>query len=222
MENKIRILLFLTFVIYFNACEDSTSPLKNTSTLSGKITNSATGTSVPQVFIFLEDSLLTTLIKKTDYSFELESGMSLLTFSAIGYEDKKLELNLNENTTQNIELIPSSDKGRVYGEFQDIIKFQENVEENENMETWNEEEIYDGVTGATILEENSVTTFQQAELFIADSLLRYGDVYGQYWFEIQTGTYPISGKCEGYSSKTQIITVLPNTKTYLNYYLKPE
>ena len=69
------------------------------------------------------------------------------------------------------------------------------------------------------MENNSSTNFEQAQVFIGDSLLSYADVYGQYWFEIQCGTYPMTGKSAGFSSETKVIKVLPDVKVYLNFYL---
>lgn len=155
-------------------------------------------------------------------NYELDPGEHELIFSAICYLDEIAMVNITGNTSKVITLTENSEAGRVYGEFQNILALEQKIEENNDIANWNEEQIYDGVTGATILEDNSSTEFQHAELFIGNSLTDYGDVYGQYWIKIQYGTYPITGKSEGYASKTQIVKILPDSRIYKNYYLSPE
>jgi len=52
--------------------------------------------------------------------------------------------------------------------------------------------------------------------------MKYADVYGQYWIKIQCGTYPLTGKSDGYSSETEVVKVLPSSKIYNNFYLTPQ
>jgi len=113
----------------------------------------------------------------------------------------------------------NSETGRIYGEFQDLLLLQQKISENNEIANWTEKQILDGVTGATIQEDNSNTDFQQAQLFIGDSLMKYADVYGQYWIKIQCGIYPVTGISAGFSSKTEIVKILPDSRIYKNYYL---
>ncbi len=96
---------------------------------------------------------------------------------------------------------------------------EQKISQNSEIANWTEKQICDGVTGATIMEDNYDKEFQQPQLFIGDSLIKYADVYGQYWIEVQCGTYPLTGKCEGFSNKTEIIKVLPDSREYLNFYI---
>ena len=54
---------------------------------------------------------------------------------------------------------------------------------------------------------------------LGDSVLAVADAWGQYVFKIRTGTYSITGSCEGYESVTQTVTVEPNGRHYVNFFL---
>ncbi len=219
MKTNSRIGLILLIFIAFISCDDPTSSEKFDGVFSGEIISSTTGEAIYPVYIFEEDSLLKIVVESNNYSIELEKGEHNILFSAIGYQDTIISINIDGRTTKEIVLTENSETGRVYGEFQDLLQLQQKIAENIDIANWTEKEIMDGVTGATILEDNSTTDFQQAQLFIADSLIKYADVYGQYWIKIQCGTYPLAGISEGYYSETIIVKVLPDTRVYKNFYL---
>jgi hypothetical protein len=62
----------------------------------------------------------------------------------------------------------------------------------------------------------------ERQVFLGDSLLTVSDGFGQYWFELQSGTYWIRGSCEGYKDVSQVVRVLPDSKTYYNFFLPRE
>ncbi len=160
--------------------------------------------------------------ESNNFSIELQYGDHELTLSAIGYADSTISYYVHGDSNIEISLDANNDIGRVYGEFQDLFKFQQNISENNDIANWTEKQVFDSVTGATILEDNSTTNFEQAQLFIGDSLFGYADVYGQYWIKIQCGTYPLTGSSEEFSNETKIVKVLPNTKVYMNFFLNHE
>jgi hypothetical protein len=52
------------------------------------------------------------------------------------------------------------------------------------------------------------------------SLLDLSDDWGQYCFEIQCGTYPITGCCENCGDASWVAKVLPGTSIYANLFLR--
>jgi len=170
----------------------------------------------------MDDVYIGILENSNNFAFELNPGEYEFIFSAIGYLDEVVTVTISGNYREEIVLTENSEIGRVYGEFQDSVKLEKKILENIEIANWDEKEIYDGVTGATILEDNSSIDFQQAKLFIGDSLVGYADVYGQYWLKIQSGTYPLTGKSEGFLDKTEKIKIMPDSRIYENFYLTPQ
>jgi len=213
------IVILLTIII---SCEDSTSPNNSGGVFSGTIISSSTSEPVVSVFIFMDDVYLGMIENSNSFAFELNPGEYEFIFSAIGFLDEIVSVTINGNYNKEIVLTENSEIGRVYGEFQDSVKLEQKISDNNDIANWDEKEIYDGVTGATILEDNSSVDFQQAKLFIGDSLVGYADVYGQYWIKIQSGTYPLTGESEGFKNETKTIKILPDSKVYENFYLLPQ
>lgn len=185
---------------------------------SGNITSNA-GEPIYPVYILEGDSLLGIVNEDNSFIIQLNYGHHEITFSAFGYSDKITFATIDGNYNSEIILEKNNETGRIYGELQDLIKYQEKIAQNNGSVKWTEQEIFDGVTSATILEDNSNTNFKQAQIFIGDSLLTYADIYGQYWIKLQCGTYPLTGKSTGFSTETKAIKVIPNSKVYLNFFL---
>ena len=220
MNQKIRSYYYLLILIALFSCNETEIPEFSQGIFSGEI-RSSEGETIYPVYIFENDSLLGISKENNQFAIELTEGEHEILFSAIAYKDKTILLDFDEDFSTEIVLDESSETGKIYGEFQDSLLFQQNILENSELANWNEQEVLDGVTGATILEDNYIG-FEQAELFLGDSLLGYGDVYGQYWVRLQCGTYPISVNSAGFKSKTGIIKVLPETKVYSNFYMAKE
>lgn len=213
-------LLFLLIAIF--SCDNPTSPVNVKAIFSGEIKNAAKGEPVSPVYIFESDSLISTVDQNNHYSIELDYGEHEITFSALGFLDNVVPIKINGNIQKEIKLTENSASGRIYGEFQNLVIFQQKIAEFNNLKNWTEKEIMDGMTGATIQGDYSDPNFEQAQLFIGDSLMGYADVWGQYWMKVQCGTYPLTGKSKGFLSKTRIVKVLPESKIYINFYLKPQ
>jgi hypothetical protein len=216
MNQKIRSYSYLVLLIALFSCNETEVPELSEGIFLGEIISSD-GEAIYPVYIFENDSLLGISKENNQFSIHLASGQHEILFSAIAYKDKTILLDFEEDYSTEIVLDESSEIGKVYGEFQDSLLFQQNILENNELANWNEQEVIDGVTGATIMEDN-YNGFEQAELFLGDSLLGYGDVYGQYWVQLQSGTYPITVESAGFKSKIKIIKVLPETKVYLNFF----
>jgi hypothetical protein len=219
MIQKAISLFILLLLFSIISCKDTAFQHPSGGVFSGNVTT-ASGLPVYPFYITEVDSLLRIVKKNNMFSIELEEGEHEIVFSAIGYIDKIVHIQVNGNINSEIKLEVNKVSGRIYGEFQDLKLFQQKVSENKELAKWSAKQIMDGVTGATIMENNFSTNFEQAQVYIGDSLLSYADVYGQYWFEIQCGTYPITGKSAGFSSETKVIKVLPDVKVYLNFFLE--
>jgi len=216
MTIRTNFALILIVLVGILSCKNPSSSKKD-GRLKGTITQIANNT---PVYIIINDSLVCTTDINNNFSVDLEYGDHEILLSAIGYLDENISVSINGNKNMDIQLTENSETGRIYGEFQDLDVFQQRISQNSDLENWTEKDICDGVTGATIMEDNYEFEFKQPQLFIGDSLIKYADVYGQYWIEVQSGTYPLTGKCEGFSSKTEIIKVMQDAREYVNFYIK--
>lgn len=221
MRSKACNYWIIFLILFISSCEKFDRSEERDFVLSGNIT-SVSGELIYPVYIFENNSLLAIRKDSNQYSLELKPGPHEITFSALAYKDARISTAIDGDNSLNITLEDNNETGRIYGEFQDSLLFQQKISENNELSSWTALEIMDGVSGATLMEDNVGSDFQQAQLFLGDSLLTYGDVYGQYWIEIQCGTYPITGVCAGFTSKTKLVQVLPDTKVYMNYYLRKE
>ena len=215
MNNKFSVFFIIAILTGFNTCKNPISSRKG-GTFTGTISNITDNVTV---YIIMNDSLISSSNQSNNFSVDLAYGEHELIFSAIGYLNENVTVDINGDKKMNIQLTENSATGRIYGEFQDKTVLEQKISQNSEIANWTEKQICDGVTGATIMEDNYDEEFQQPQLFIGDSLIKYADVYGQYWIEVQCGTYPLTGKCEGFSNKTEIIKVLPDSREYLNFYI---
>jgi hypothetical protein len=178
---------------------------------------------ISPAYIFSRDSLVATTDKNGSFQLlSLEPGNYFFTCSAINFRDTTMQVNVIGSQTTNLvfELMPDSSTGRVYGEFQDGTFFQEMLQKNPELTSWSEKELFEGVTGATLQSKTLKRELPYRNVFLGDSLLAVSDDFGQFWFEVQSGTYPIKGTCEGYHEKIEIFQVLPNERTYITFVLK--
>jgi hypothetical protein len=218
MNQKAGTLYLILFLFSIISCDDKIEQ-SSVGIYSGKIT-SVSRLPIYPFYIIEGDSLLSIENENNQFSIELEEGEHKIVFSAIGYSDTIISIQISGNIYGDIQLKENKETGRIYGEFQDLKLFQQKATENNELAKWSDKQIMDGVTGATIMENNNSTNFEQAQVFIGDSMLGYADVYGQYWFEIQCGTYPLTGKSAGFLSETKVIKVAPRAKVDLNFFLQ--
>jgi len=226
MNKKIFILSVAALVscfVFFH-CENSTEPAETRGTVSGTITGkpSTLPSIVYPAYIFLADSLVTTTDGQGAFSIpNLEQGKHVFTCSALNCRDTLLQVNIlgGQTTRLDIEMIPDTTQSRVYAEFHDLFLFRQMLEDDPSLDTWTQKEMFDGVTGATIQSKTLRYEIPDRTVHLGDSLLAVTDGYAQCWFDLQIGTYPIIGKCEGYQDTTFVVHVPADNRIYINFFL---
>lgn len=175
-----------------------------------------------RAYLFLNDSLYgKTDVHGTYENNSIKPGKYTLTCSAINFRDTSLIITIvaGEPTKLHFYLLPDTSVGTVYGEFQDLKLFNQKAANKPKMKTWDEHEIYDGVTGATMYIITRPDPFPPRTVSLDDSIIAVSDGFAQYWFKIQSGTYLITGACNGYTDTTRLIKILPGSKNYINFFL---
>jgi hypothetical protein len=79
--------------------------------------------------------------------------------------------------------------------------------------------LFDGVSGATIQTMTFGLDLPASEIYIGDSLFSVTDGFGQYWFDIQSGTYPLRISSIGYKDTMLIVKVDPDSRIFSNFIL---
>lgn len=213
------------FLIIINCNDRPTEPKPTNGMIAGHVESASPGNlgAIHPAYIFVENRLLATTDANGDYEIDsLEEGIYQFTCSALNYRDTTEQVHIRggQQNTHNFSLAPDSVTGRLYGEFQDVTLFNQNLQINPAMSGWDAKRIFDSATGATVQAKTFGYEIPDRKVFLGDSLLAISDVWGQYWFEIQCGTYPITGSCQGYHDSTVVIKVIPNTKVYVNFFLR--
>lgn len=212
--------LFLMFLILsiqiLSSCEKESGDRSVIITVSASEGN----TPVQDAFLIEGEDLLGISDENGHFDEDiLDPGTYTLICSALGFTDGVQEVNVKQegDTRVDFMLIEDQQTGRFYGELLDLDLFMENLETNPEMAQWTEKEIYDGITGATIKFDYDEPS---AQVYLVDSLLSYSDGYGQFWFDLQAGTYPLKVTCPGYRDTLKIIEVVPDIRSYLIFYLE--
>jgi hypothetical protein len=223
-----RILLVNVIFLIF-ACQHSTEPGK-TVNLSGTVYPVQTDApAIHPAYLFRGDSLMAVTDKAGHYNIaSIESGTHVFICSALGYSDTTVQVTVGrDDSVHDFQLTPDQSKGRVYGEFQDQFLWDLVLSDDPDKGGWNSKEVRDGMTGATLcakILQVYPEDLPDRMVFIGDSLLAYDDGWGQFWFEIQCGTYPLTGVCEGYRSDTRTVKIVPYTppeseKSYVIFFM---
>lgn len=199
------------FVVFLGACTKKIEPAQTT--LSGSVKNSVNDKLIYPAYIIYERQLLTTT--REDGSFEitsLEGGTYSMVCSALGYSDQAMQVVVENGKKVNTDflLTPDDTQSFVMGELHDQLLYQEGLIDNPSMAEWTDQQLFDGVSGATIQGKNFEIEVYPASIFIGDSLFAETDDYGQYEFTVQMGTYPISVVIQGWRDSTQIKEVKYN------------
>jgi hypothetical protein len=219
-----RSLLPLLAVCLWIACKQTTEPKTRSGDVRGTVRSGSPGDAsvIRSAFIFLEDSLLATSDSAGAYTVSsLPEGTHRLTCSTGGHRDTTAQVLVEGGKTAVLDfyLTPDFSVGRVAGEFQDQALFNDSLKTNPSLAGWDAKTVYDAATGATLQTKTLQVEVPERRVMLGDSLLATADWWGQYWFKIRTGTYAITGSCEGYESVTQIITVEPNGRLYVNFFM---
>jgi hypothetical protein len=223
----LMLILQILFISFFMKCDNATEPKEIRGTVTGTVKKilSGDGSIIHQAYIFLEDSLVATTNESGEYTISsIEQGSYFLICSSLGYRDTTTQVQVvgGKTVTHDFYLIPDSSTGKIYGEFQDMTLFNNNLETNPSLVDWDAKQIFSDITGATIQAKTLMYDVPERKVLLGDSLLAITDSFGQYWVEIQCGTYCLKGCCEGYKDATQVIKVLPDTRVYVNFFLYRE
>ena len=109
--------------------------------------------------------------------------------------------------------------GTVLGEFQDETLWNQRLQEDSTLAEWSEKQICDAATGATLQSKTLGYLVSDRVVSSQDSTLTTSDAWGQYGIIIDSGTYSLTGSCEGYESITHVVNVLPDSIIYVNFIL---
>ncbi len=214
--------LFLLMILIFDSCEKE---IQTKTALLGTVLNISDDEAIYPAFLILGDELLATTDKSGKYEIStIEPGTYSLVCSAMNYSDRTVQLDVKEGNTivYDFLLSPDDSKGRVYGELHDQTLYNEQLTVNPSMADWNGKELFDGVSGATIQTMTFGFDLPASEIYIGDSLHALTDGFGQYWFDIQSGTYPIRVSCPGHRDTMQIVKVESDARVYANFILLME
>lgn len=207
----------------FMGCRDKHWPEPLTGQLQITIKEQQNSNSGIKAYLFLNDSLYgKTDVHGTYENNSIKTGKYILTCSAINFRDTTLNITINggEFTKLHFYLLPDTSVGTIYGEFQDLLIFDQKLINKPQMKTWGEKEIYDAVTGATMYKIAIPDPYPPRTVSLDDSIIAISDGFAQYWFTIQSGTYLITGACNGYNDTSRIIKVLPGSNNYINFFLR--
>ena len=213
--------LLITILI---CCDSSTEPESTTGDILGIVQSVANKQAIHPAYMFKQDSLVCTTTENGDFVLsQLERGKYTLTCSALGFRDTTVTVNVpgGDPLPLLILLAPDSQTGRVYAEFQEGVLFQNQLEQDSTLSHWNDQEMWQGVTGATLQSKTLRRDLPPRQVFLGDSLVAVTDDFGQCWFELQRGTYPFTATCDGYADTTRVLKIRGNERTYAIFVLDP-
>lgn len=216
------LFLIIVFLGLHIACEKSTEP-ETIGSISAMVQHAIDGSPVYPAFVLSEDTLVTQT--DTDGTFKLNSldeGRYTLTCSALNFRDTTMHVHVTGGkTTQPVfYMIPDSSIGSVRVEFQDDSLFQHQLAENPDLINWTMQDIFDGVTGATLQSKTLRMNLPLRTIYIGETLVAVADEFAQSWFDLQSGTYPFVGKCEGYQNAHAVIHVKRAEHVYIAFLMK--
>ncbi|MBN1779494.1 carboxypeptidase-like regulatory domain-containing protein [bacterium] len=209
-------------VLLFTFCDRKpTEPGKSTGKISGTVMSGGPAPSGPvkTAYLFEDDNLLAVSDENGQYAVDdLEEGPHTLICSALNFRDTTVQVQVTRETTtdQPFLLSPDGSVGRAYGEVQDGVLFEAVDPE---VLTWTAQEMYEGVTGATLQTKWLQVEVPPIYITLGDSILAVSDPFGMFWFRLQAGTYPVTASCEGYESQTRVIHIPADDRTYVSYIL---
>ena len=111
--------------------------------------------------------------------------------------------------------------GTVYGEFHDASLFAKSAERRPEINRWNDEQLWEGGTGATIQAKTFGHAVGKASVLLNGKEIAAADGWGQFTVKLSPGTYSLVGICEGYGEQRLDIEVKSGEKMYVNIILKP-
>lgn len=216
------VFLVLTAVVL--SCKKSTEPEITTGSLQGIVRSLAQEGSavIPSASIFKNGTLLAESNESGKYTVtDMEAGSHNLTCSALNYRDTTVQVLIEKGKTvvQDFYLKPQTATGRITGEFQDLHLFDSLKVADPALAGWNDQEVYDGVTGATLQAKTLGFDVPDRTVSIGDSIWAYTDGWAQFRIILPAGTHILTGSCDGYQSVTRTVTVEADTRHYVNFLL---
>lgn len=190
--------------------------------ITGTLRNQTTQHPIYPAYIFLDNEPVAMSDSTGRYETKpILPGTYSLVFSAVNYNDKTIQVEVSANDNNVFEIFLNSDyrTGKVYGEFHDKGLFDENLALNPEKADWSAEQLYDGISGATIQPWNWSFAITNCQIKMGDSIVSQADDYGQFAFNLQGGTYPFTAICDGYNDTTFVLTIESDDKVYSNIML---
>ena len=225
MRKNINCTLYLILLAALSICSSCEKEDSDETVLLGTIKSKLDDQAIFPAFLILGDELLATSDESGDYKItSLAPGEYTLVCSSINFDDESIVIEIEEGkiTSNDFLMSPGNSLGSVYGELHDQGLYDEQLMDDPSMAAWTNQELYDGVSGATIQTMTFGYDLPSAEIYIGDSLLALTDGFGQYWVDLQAGTYPLRVSMPGYSDSTQIIRVEPDSDNYSNFILSQQ
>ncbi len=220
--NKSICYLILLAVLLCSSCEDEN---QDWTLIQGSVLNIEDHEQIHPSFLFLENELLATTLENGTFEIDsLEPGICSVLCSSLNFRDTLIQIVVKEGAITVFDFFLTSDDslGRLYGELHDQSLYDAQLTRNPSIADWNGRELFDGVSGATIQTMTFDYDLPSAEIYIGDSLIALTDGFGQYWVDLQSGTYPLRVSMSGYKDTTQIIRQEPDTDIFANFILSKQ
>lgn len=116
---------------------------------------------------------------------------------------------------------------RVYGEFQDQACFDETLAEDPLLAEATEQELYDGLSGATLQTKTLGREVPGRWVCLAGpdgkprgEPVAWSDGFGQYWLVLPPGTWTLVAGCEGWENAVRTVTLTEGKDVCLNFFLR--
>ena len=221
IEKRAFLWLCFTLLLFAGCCEKNES---TESGIKGTVKDIAQDAVIHPAYIIHDQELMATTDEDGSYEITtLEEGIYTLVCSALNYGDQSLQLIIEKGAivSQHFLLTPDEQTGTVYGELHNQVLYDEQLILYPGMADWTGKELFDGVSGATI-QKKSFPDLPPGDIYIGDSLFFSTDEYGQYWSDIQHGTYPIRVSLPGYRDSMQILRIVPDSSAFANFILTEE
>jgi hypothetical protein len=223
----IMVFSLIITMILAPSCDSGADPVVTTGGFKGtvRVTGQGEDAVIQKAYIIHEFSLLATTDAEGNYRItNLESGLYTITCSAVGYKDtvQVVTVTGGANNIYDFYLKPDTTKARLRGEFQDLLIFENEKGAKPEMKEWDAKEVFMGVTGATMYPMGMQRELPDREVYLDDQFLIISDDFGQYWIDIQCGTYPLRGACDGYEDDLHVFKVRSDRDNYLNFFLIQE
>jgi hypothetical protein len=221
-KQTLSTFILIAYVTVGMRCGKSTEPKQVFGTIEGTVQSA--GTALYPAYLVAGDSLLATTTPTGHYSAtSIPAGSMALTCSALNYGDTTVQVQVkgDRSETVDFDLTRDETKGLVIGEFQDGYLWAESVKNDPSVKTWTPKEQFDGLTNATMCFKIVQTDLGDRSVVLGDSVIALADAWGQFWFRLPRGVYPLKGTCEGYQNDMRIVRVLPTPPdtVYANFYL---